>query len=89
LDIIDAGRWANEPWWSVPVIGIRQNGRGGAKNEEDGQSRGGLAGHFCSPCLKRFRPMRLHQVAAYSGQTGAVGNARFFLRRSEVKSAFS
>jgi hypothetical protein len=37
------------------VIGIRQNGWGGAKkNEYGGQSRGGLARHFRSPSLSTF-----------------------------------
>src|SRR6516162_7264921 len=52
-----------------PVIGIRQNGWGGAKkNEYGGQSRGGRARHLRSPCLKHFRPRRSHQAPAYSGQ---------------------
>jgi len=53
-----------------PVIGIRQNGRGGANNEEDGQSRGGPARHFVLLGSRRVRPMRSHRVAAYSDESG-------------------
>jgi hypothetical protein len=39
-----------------PVIGIRPNGGGGAKNEEDGQSRGGPARHFVLLAQGAFVP---------------------------------
>src|SRR5262249_39745392 len=34
------------------------------------------------------RLLRLHQVAAYSGQSGSVRNARFFLCNSAMKALF-